>query len=83
LFHFYHFINIAIFTIQCNIIYNIKQYNNPIYLYENQHAYFLEYFAKRQEEIKAREAKANELKKKYLTGGMKYTAIAMANRPDS
>lgn len=40
-----------------------------------------EYFSKRQEEIKEREAHAKEMKKKYLTGGMKYTAIAMANRP--
>lgn len=40
-----------------------------------------EYFAKRQEEIKERESAAKEMKKKYLTGGMKYTAIAMANRP--
>ena len=39
-----------------------------------------EYFAKRQEEIKARETQANEIKKKYLTNGMKYTAQAMANR---
>jgi hypothetical protein len=39
-----------------------------------------EYFSKRQEEIKEREAAAKEMKKKYLTGGMKYTAIAMANR---
>ena len=39
-----------------------------------------EYFSKRQEEIKEREAAAREMKKKYLTGGMKYTAIAMANR---
>jgi hypothetical protein len=39
----------------------------------------LEYFAKRQEEIQEREEKAKELKKKYLTGGMKYTAIAMSS----
>lgn len=39
-----------------------------------------EYFSRRQEEIKEREAAAKEVKKKYLTGGMKYTAIAMANR---
>lgn len=39
------------------------------------------YFAKRQEEILEREAKAKEMKAKYASGGMKYTAIAMANRP--
>ncbi len=38
-----------------------------------------EYFAMRQEEIAQREKLAAEKKQKYLTGGMKYTAIAMAN----
>ena len=40
-----------------------------------------EYFAKRQEEMAEREKHAREAKAKYLTGGMKYTAIAMASRP--
>lgn len=39
-----------------------------------------EYFKKRQDEIAAREKEASERKQKYAAGGMKYTAIAMANR---
>jgi hypothetical protein len=39
-----------------------------------------EYFKKRQEEIEAREKEAKEKKQKFASNGMKYTAIAMANR---
>lgn len=39
-----------------------------------------EYFKEREEEIKRREAEAQEKKKKYSAGGMQYTALAMANR---
>ena len=39
-----------------------------------------EYFKKREEEIKEREKVAKDFKQKYAAGGMKYTAIAMANR---
>jgi hypothetical protein len=38
------------------------------------------YFRKRQEEIAEREQRAKELKGKYTPGGMKHTAIVMANR---
>ncbi len=38
-----------------------------------------EYFEARENEIKKREEEAEEKKKKYSTGGMKYTAMAMAN----
>ena len=41
------------------------------------------YFKKREEEIKERETKAKELKAKYASSGMKYTALALANRTDS
>jgi hypothetical protein len=41
-----------------------------------------EYFRKREEEIKEREQKAKEMKSKYTPHGMKYTAIALASRPD-
>jgi hypothetical protein len=39
-----------------------------------------EYFKRRQEEIEAKERENAEKKKKYATGGMKYTAQAMMNR---
>jgi hypothetical protein len=39
-----------------------------------------EYFEKREEELKQREKEAAEKKLKYSSGGMKYTALAMANR---
>lgn len=41
------------------------------------------YFAQREKEIQERKAVADERKKKYTAGGMKYTAIAMMNRADS
>lgn len=39
-----------------------------------------EYFKQREEEIAKRKKEAEDKKKKYSGGGMKYTAIAMANR---
>lgn len=39
-----------------------------------------EYFKMREEEIKQREKLAKDMKQKYASGGMKYTALAMANR---
>jgi hypothetical protein len=39
-----------------------------------------DYFKQRESEILAREKANNEKKSKYLAGGMKYTAQAMANR---
>jgi len=38
------------------------------------------YFAMREKEIQERKAIADEKRKKYTAGGMKYTAIAMMNR---
>jgi hypothetical protein len=38
------------------------------------------YFAQREKEIEANKKLAEEKKKKYTAGGMKYTAIAMMNR---
>jgi hypothetical protein len=42
------------------------------------------YFQKRQLEMQSRRKEAEELKAKYMkeAGGLKYTAIAMANRAD-
>lgn len=40
----------------------------------------VEYFKAREADIAQREKEAAEKKKKYAAGGMKYTALAMANR---
>jgi hypothetical protein len=40
------------------------------------------YWAKRTQELEQRKQDAEERKKKFAGAGMKYTALAMANRPD-
>jgi hypothetical protein len=40
------------------------------------------YFANRLKDVEDRERTRDEKRKKYASGGMKYTAIAMANRQD-
>ena len=39
------------------------------------------YWAKRTQELEQRKQKAEERKKKFAGVGMKYTALAMSNRP--
>lgn len=41
------------------------------------------YWAKRTQELEQRKQEAEERKKKFAGVGMKYTALAMSNRPDS
>ena len=80
-----HILHIYTYSYTYSYVYNIytHSYTYIIYIYIHITAGTsnkAEYFAKRQEDIKLREIHANEIKKKYLTNGMKYTAQAMANR---